>query len=56
MEAYAVFGQKLLNIQCDVGRCALKSPIMNWANVLKESSKKFTEAEHSLSQYHQWVH
>ena len=44
------FGQKLLNAQCSVGRCARKSLFMKWANVLKDSSKKFTEAEHSLSQ------
>ena len=38
---HAVFGEKLLNIQHSVGRCAGKSPIMKQANVLKESSKKF---------------
>ena len=26
------------------GKCACKSPIMKWANMLKESSKKLTEA------------
>ena len=36
---HAIFGQKLLNTQCSVGRCARKSPIMKWANALKESSK-----------------
>ena len=36
---HAIFGQKLLNTQCGVGRCTCKSPIMKWANVLKESSK-----------------
>ena len=36
---HTVFGQKL-NIQCGVGRCTCKSPIMKWANALKESSKK----------------
>ena len=34
------FNQKLLNTQHGVGRCAWKSPIMKWANELKESSKK----------------
>ena len=53
---HAILGQKLLNIQHGVGRCARKSPIMKWANVLKESSKKFTDVEHSLSQQHQLVH
>ena len=37
---HAVFAQKLLNTQRGVGRCAHKSPIMKWANALKESSKK----------------
>ena len=37
---HAVFGQKLLNTQCGVGRCTCKSPIMKCANTLKESSKK----------------
>ena len=49
---HAVFGQKLLSTQRGVGRCTCKSPTMQWANVLKESSKKSTEAEHSLSQQH----
>ena len=39
------FGQKLLYTHCGVGRCSCKSPIMKWANALKESSSKFTEAE-----------
>ena len=50
------FGQKLLNTQYGVGRRAHKSPIMTWANTLNESSKKFTKAEHSLSQQRQLVH
>ena len=33
---HALFGQKLLNTQCGVGRYACKSPIMKWANTLKE--------------------
>ena len=37
---HAIFGQNLLNTQCSAGRCAHKSPVMKWANVLKESSKK----------------
>ena len=44
----AEFGQKLLNTQWSVGRCTRWSTIMKWANVLKESSKKFTEAKCSL--------
>ena len=42
--------------QCSVGRCTRKSPRMQWAKVLKESLKKFTEAKCSLSQQHQLVH
>ena len=47
------------SVRC--GQFAPKSPIMKWANTLKESSKKFTEAEHSLSQqrllvlWNRWV-
>ena len=37
-QGQAVFGQKLLNTQHGVGTC--KSPIMKWANALKESLKK----------------
>ena len=37
---HAVLGQKLLNTQHGVGRCAHKSPIMKQANALKEYSKK----------------
>ena len=48
--------KKLLNTQHSVGRCPHKSPIMKWANALKESSKKFTEAKCSLSQQCQLVH
>ena len=36
---HAVFGQKLLNTQSDVGRCTRKSPIMKWANVLTLQKK-----------------
>ena len=37
---HVIFGQKLLNTQCSVGRCTRKSPIMEWANMVKESSKE----------------
>ena len=37
-----VFGEKLLNTQCGVGRCVHKLPIMKWANVFS-LKKKFTE-------------
>ena len=37
MEVMPVFDQKLLNTQHGVGRYAGKSPIMKWANMLKES-------------------
>ena len=42
--------------QCSLGRCTCISPIMEWANALKESSKKLTEAECSLSHQRQLVH
>ena len=38
--SHAVFGQKLLNIQHGVGRCAPKSPIIKWANMCNETLKK----------------
>ena len=37
------------------GALACKSPIMKWANELKESSKNFTRAECNLSQQCQVV-
>ena len=37
---HAVLGQKLLNTQRGVGRCACKSPIMKWANALSLQKKK----------------
>ena len=36
---HAIFGQKWLNIQHSVGKCACKSPTMKWANEMKRSSK-----------------
>ena len=51
----AVFGQKLLNIQHSVGRCAHKSLIMKW-ETLKESSKKNSlkpnEASHNNTSWY----
>ena len=38
---HAGFGQKLMNTQHSVGRCARKSLIMKWADALREFSKKF---------------
>ena len=50
-----IFGQ-LLNTQRGVGRCASKLPIMKWANVLKESSKKYSlkpnAASHNNASWH----
>ena len=43
------------NTKCSLGRGACKSPTMKWGNALKETSKKFTKAERSLSQQHQLV-
>ena len=52
-------GHDLLVKNCwvfsSVDRWAGKSPVMKWANTLKESSKKLPEAEHSLSQQRQLV-
>ena len=39
---HAIFGQKLLNTQHSVGSYTCNSPIMKWANTLKESSKKIS--------------
>ena len=39
-QGYAIFGQKLLNIQRGVGRCACKSPIMKWKCIERVLSKK----------------
>ena len=50
------FYKKLLDTQHSVGGYTGRSPIMKWANSLKESSKKITEAKHSLSHHHHPVH
>ena len=43
------------SVQC--GQVTHKSPMIKWANMLNEpSKKKFTEAKHSLSQQRQLVH
>ena len=42
---HAGFGQKLPNTQHGVGRGAGEAPIMTWANMLKDPSKKFTEVD-----------
>ena len=53
----AVFWSKTVQHSApDVGRCARKSPIMEWAMRWKSLLKKFTEAKCSLSQKHQLVH
>ena len=46
---HAVFGQKLLSAQCSVGRCTCKSPVMKWANTLREVFKKnsLSSGQHS---------
>ena len=52
---HADFGQKLLNTQCGMGRCAHKSPIMKQANVLKESQKislKLNATSHDTTSWH----
>ena len=47
-EGHAVFGQKLLNTQCGMDRCARKSHIMKWTNMLS-LKKKITEAKQPLT-------
>ena len=54
--ALALFSQKLLHTQCSAGRCTCGPPIRKWADALRESSKKFTEAQLSLSKQRQRVH
>ena len=44
---HAVWSQKLLNTQPGVGRCAHKSPIMKWANALKELKPNTTSRNHA---------
>ena len=51
----AALGQKLLNTQGGVGRCAGKSHIVKWANALKESPKTFLKmnaASHNNASWH----
>ena len=47
-------GQKLLNTQSGVGRCACKSPIMKWASmvkVFKKNSLKLNTASHNTTSW-----
>ena len=41
LEVIAVFGKKLLNTECGVGRRDHKSPIMKWTDMWKASSLPF---------------
>ena len=52
----AIFGQKLLNTQHGVGRCARKLPIIKCAYALKESSRNFHWSQCSLSLKHQLLY
>ena len=45
---HVIFGQKLMNTQCGVGKCACKSPTIKWANVLEKSFKKSAEGKLSM--------
>ena len=52
---HAIFGQKLLNTRCGVGRCTCKSPTMKWGNtlnVIKENSLKLKAASHNNASWH----
>ena len=52
-----MFGQKLLNTQCDMGRCARKLPYHEMGKHNERMlKKKLTEAECSLSQQYQLAH
>ena len=53
---HGIFGPRLLNTRCGVGRCAPKSPIIKWAMCWIFKTKIFTEAKCSLSQQCQLVH
>lgn len=48
------FGQKLLNMQLSVGRCAGKSPITRWANVLslQKNSLQLNTASHKNTSWY----
>ena len=50
---HAIFGQKLLNTQHGVSRCACKSSIMKWANVLslQKKSLKPNTASHTTTSW-----
>ena len=53
---HAGFGQKLLNMQCGVSRCARKSLIMNCAKcietVFKKNSLKLNKTSHNNASWH----
>ena len=49
---HAIFGQKLLDTQHGVGRCAHKPPIMKWANAWKEPSKKKNPLKPNSASHH----
>ena len=53
-EGHAVFGQKLLNNQCGIGRYTCKSAMMKWANALKESSKNSLKPNAASSNNASW--
>ena len=53
---HVLFGQKLLNCQRGVSRCSHKSPIIKWANLLKESSKNSLKPNTASQQQCQLVH
>ena len=55
MRIMPFFGQKLLNTQHSLGRCAPKSPIMKWANmfrVFKKNSLKLHTASHNNTNWY----
>ena len=50
------FWSKTANTQCGKGRCACKSAIIKWANVLTKSFKKSLKLNAASQQHHQLVH
>ena len=51
---HVIFGQKPLNTQHGVGRCACKSPIMKWAHALslQKNSLKLNAASHNTTSWY----
>ena len=53
-EDHAIFGQKLPNTQCSVGRCTHKSPMANWPNMFKKPLEKTSLKPNAASHNARW--